>query len=104
MVRTRALIPVLADEAQHAAFGGWFLDGCDEWLDDDMRAHLGRIAGAAVRSFAPLLATERAGAGVTPDDAYDACFLDAAHRRVAAPLAQHGIEIPAEDLTALRDA
>lgn len=95
---------ILADEAQHAAFGGWFLDWADEWLDDDARAHLGKIAGAAVRSFAPLLATEREGTGVCPDDAWDACFLDAAHRRVARPLAEHGIAIPSEDLAALRDA
>lgn len=95
---------ILADEAQHAAFGGWFLDWSDEWMDDEIRAHLGRIAGAAVRSFAPLLATERAGAAVAPDDDYDACFLDAAHRRVARPLAEHGITIPAEDLAALHDA
>ncbi|HWB74789.1 MAG TPA: hypothetical protein VG755_07530 [Nannocystaceae bacterium] len=95
---------ILADEAQHAAFGGWFLDWADAWLDDETRAHLGRIAGAAVRSFAPLLATERAGAGVLPDEAYDACFLDAARRRVARPLAEHGIAIPPADLAALHDA
>jgi hypothetical protein len=94
---------IVKDEAQHALFGEWFLDWADGWLDDDARARLGRTAGLALRAFAPLLALEcgRSGLGTVACDRYDARFVDAAQRRVAAPLAARGIEIPASDLATI---
>lgn len=98
-----ALRRILADEAQHALFGGWYLDWADAWLDDDARARLGRVAGTALRAFAPLLAIDcdRSGLGVVACDPFDARLVDAAHRRVAEPLAARGIVVPPEDLAVL---
>ncbi len=99
-----ALAAVVADEASHAQLGWWFLDWADDRLDDDARAHLGRVAGGAVRAFAPLLGAAgcgRSGLGVLDCAAYDPAFVDAARRSVAAPLAARGIVIPAADLAAV---
>lgn len=98
-----ALRRIISDEAQHAMFGGWFLDWADGWLDDDARARLGHTAGAALRTLAPLLAIEceQSGLGTVACDRYNARFLEAARRRVAEPLAARGIEIPADDLAVL---
>jgi hypothetical protein len=98
-----ALSHVLRDEAGHSQLGWWFLDWADPRIDDESRAHLGRVAGAAVRAFAPLLGggCTRSGLGAVACDRYDPALVAAAHRNVAEPLAARGIEVPAEDLAAL---
>ena len=98
-----ALGRVVADESSHAQLGGWFLDWAGPRLDDDARAHLGLVAGAALRAFAPLLegACARSGLGTVACDRYDPAFADAAERRVARPLAARGIVVPAADLAAV---
>ncbi len=94
---------VLADEAGHAQFGWWFLDWAAPALDDEARAHLGRVAGAALRAFAPALGggCGESGLGALACDRYDPAIADAATRRVARPLAERGIDVPAADLAAL---
>jgi hypothetical protein len=98
-----AIRRIVQDEALHAQLGEWFLDWADTWLDDDARVHLGEVAGAAVRSFAPLLGVEcnDSGLGVLACDRYDPLFIQTVERRVAVPLAARGIEIPAADLRAV---
>jgi hypothetical protein len=98
-----AIQRIVQDEALHAQLGEWFLDWADAWLDDDARLHLGAVAGAAVRSFAPLLGVECTGSGmgVLACDRYDPLFIQTVERRVAAPLAARGIEIPVADLRAV---
>lgn len=105
-----ALAAVVADESSHAQLGWWFLDWADDRLDDDARAHLGRIAGAAVRDFAPLLGVaadpdaarcDPSGLGTLACADYDPAFVEAARRRVAEPLAERGIVVPREDLAAV---
>jgi hypothetical protein len=99
-----ALRRIVADEASHAELGGWFLDWAEPRLDDAARAHLGRVAGAAVRAFAPLLgggACGPSGLGALACADYDAAFAEAATRRVAEPLAARGITIPEDDLAAV---
>jgi hypothetical protein len=96
-----ALRKVVGDESSHAQLGWWFLDWAEPLLDEDARGRLGRVAGAAVRAFAPLLgagACAPSGLGAISCASYDAAFVDAAHRCVARPLAARGIEIPAADL------
>jgi hypothetical protein len=39
---------IVKDEAAHGQFGWIFLDWADAQLDDDARAHLGRVAGTAI--------------------------------------------------------
>lgn len=82
---------VVADEAGHAQLGWWFLDWAAPRLDDGDRAHLGRVAGATVRSFVPLLT----------GDAHDRLLAAAIERHVVRPLAARGIEVPAADLAAV---
>ena len=99
-----ALHAVVADESSHAQLGWWFLDWADDRLDDAARAHLGLVAGAAVRAFAPLLgapACADSGLGVLGCDVYDPAFVEAARKRVAEPLAERGILVPADDLAAV---
>lgn len=98
-----AIRRIVRDEALHAQIGGWFLDWADTWLDDEARSHLGRVAGVAVRAFAPLLGVgcTESGVGVIACDRYDPLFVQTVERRVAAPLATRGIEIPAADLAAV---
>lgn len=99
-----ALHAVVADESSHAQLGWWFLDWADDRLDDAARAHLGLVAGTAVRAFAPLLgapACDDSGLGVLGCDAYDPAFVEAARKRVAEPLAERGILVPADDLAAV---
>lgn len=91
-----ALAAVVADESSHAQLGWWFLDWADDRLDDEARAHLGRVAGDAVRAFAPLLAGGSCGAsglGALACADYDPAFAAAARDRVAAPLAARGIAL-----------
>lgn len=94
---------IVADEASHAQLGWWFLDWATPRLDDDARAHLGRIAGATVRSFAPLLAggCDDSGLGVVGCGTYEPAFVAAVARHVVRPLAARGIELPADDLAAI---
>ncbi|HWM88804.1 MAG TPA: hypothetical protein VNO33_23295 [Kofleriaceae bacterium] len=99
-----ALTRIAADEAGHAQLGWWFLDWAEPRLDGEARAHLGRVAGAAIRAFAPLLGGGCAdsGLGAVACDRYDPALVEAATRHVARPLAARGIEVPAADLAALR--
>jgi hypothetical protein len=94
---------VIADESSHAQLGGWFLDWAEPLLDDADRDHLGRVAGAALRGFAPLVggACAASGLGALDCASYDPALADAAARRVAAPLAVRGIVVPAADLAAV---
>ncbi len=103
----QALAAVVADESSHAQLGWWFLDWADDRLDDDARAHLGRVAGHAMRGFAPVLAggdgraCAPSGLGALACRDYDPAFVDAAQRSVARPLAERGIVVPAADLAAV---
>jgi hypothetical protein len=103
-VLVRALLDrIAADEAAHASLGGWFLDWADAWLSDVERSRLGRVAGAAVRSFAPLLrpGCGVAGAGLLSCESFDPLLRRTVERRVVRPLAARGITVPAADLAAL---
>jgi hypothetical protein len=96
---------ILRDEAQHAELGWWFLDWAD--LTDADRAHLAAVAGAAIRSFSVLFERDCArseGLGALPCSQFDGTFLDAVTRNVVAPLAEHGIVVPREDVIELRRA
>ena len=97
------LARIVADEVGHAQLGWWFLDWAAPRLDDEARAHLGRVAGAAVSSFAPLLggACSRSGLGAIACAIYDPAFVAAVARHVVRPLAARGIDVPAGDLTAV---
>jgi hypothetical protein len=95
---------IVRDESAHAQLGPWFLDWAAPRLSDEDRAHLGRVAGAAVRAFAPIFGGSCAGGsdlGVLDCGSYDAAFADALRRSVVRPLAARGIAIPAEDLAAV---
>jgi hypothetical protein len=95
---------IVRDESGHAQLGPWFLDWADHRLSDADRAHLGGVAGAAVRAFAPIFTGACAPGGelgVLDCPSYDAAFGDAVRRRVAEPLGERGIVIPAADLAAV---
>lgn len=95
---------IVRDEAAHAEIGPWFLDWAEPLLSDVDRARLGTVAGAAVRAFAPILrgpCAPAAALGVLDCDTFDPLFADAVRRRVARPLAERGILVPAEDLAAV---
>lgn len=94
---------IVADEASHAQLGWWFLDWAAPRLDDAARAELGRVAGGAIASFAPLLAGGCAGSGlgVVACAVYDPAFTAAVARHVVRPLAARGIEVPADALAAV---
>ena len=98
-----ALRRIMKDEVPHAQLGGWFLGWADSWLDDDARAHLGRVAGTALRAFTPLLAQEGTTSelGSIGSDQFNPVFAKAAMHRVAKPLLVYGIEIPPADLRAV---
>ncbi len=97
---SEALRKIMKDEVPHAQLGGWFLEWADGWLDDAARVHLGQVAGQALRAFAPLLAAEeQASKSSAPEgDRFGAVFAKAAIVRVARPLRDYGIEVPAADL------
>lgn len=98
------LSAVVADESSHAQLGWWFLDWAEPRLDGDARAHLGRVAGAAIRAFAPLLGgcgDTGSGLGALSCDRYDPALAEAAIQRVARPLAARGIDMPVDDLAAV---
>jgi hypothetical protein len=91
----RVIARILADESVHAQLGGWFLDWADDRLSDGDRAHLGEIASAAVRDFAPILGggCGTAGLGVLDCARYDAAFAAAVAERVIRPLRARGIVV-----------
>ena len=101
----RAVLARIArDESAHAELGPWFLDWAADRLSDDDRAHLGRVAGAALRAFTPIFGAACApvaGLGVLDCASYDAAFAGAVARRVVAPLRARGIAVSDEDLAAL---
>jgi hypothetical protein len=99
-----AIATVVADESHHAQLGWWFLDWAADRLDHNARAHLGRVAGGAIRAFAPMLrdkpcTTSHLGTLGCAD--YDPAFTTAVDRAVARPLAARGIDVPAADLAAV---
>jgi len=98
-----ALSAIAADEASHAQLGWWFLDWAAPRLDGDARALLGRAAGGAIRSFAPLLggSCRRGGLGAVACAGYDDTLVGALPRAVVRPLALRGIAIPPADLAAV---
>jgi len=98
-----ALAKIVADESAHAQLGGWFLDWAEPHLDDAARAHLGRIAGRAVRDLAPREAPRGCGSGLGRIDCatFATTLASGAARHVARPLAARGIVIPREDLAAV---
>lgn len=96
---------ILRDEAQHAELGWWFLDWAE--LTGDELAHLGKVAGATIRSFSVLFGRECAqteGLGALPCSRFDGTFLDAVTKDVVAPLAERGIVVPESDVADLREA
>jgi hypothetical protein len=98
---------IVRDESQHAEIGPWFLDWADPRLSDEDRAHLGRVAGAAVRSFAPIFSGACQGSndlGVLGCERYDEVFAGAVVRRVVKPLGDRGITLPADDVRAVLEA
>jgi hypothetical protein len=98
-----ALGAIVRDEASHAQLGWWFLDWAAPRLDDAARAGLGRVAGEAIRAFAPLLGggCRGSGLGALACDRYDGGFAAALARAVVRPLALRGIAIPDADLAAV---
>jgi hypothetical protein len=87
---------IVADESHHAQLGPWFLDWAGDKLTDADRTHLAKVAGDAIRSFAPLLAsqcTTGADLGVLDCAAFDPVLADAIERRVKRPLAARGIVV-----------
>lgn len=97
---------IARDESAHAQLGPWFLDWAAPRLGDADRAHLGEVAGSALRAFAPIFGGPCAAlgaedAGVLDCATYDRAFADAVKRRVVAPLAERGIVIAEADLVAL---
>lgn len=96
---------ITRDESAHAELGSWFLDWAAPRLDDGDRAHLGRVAGAAVASLLPLMATECTAPpalGVLDCTTFDAALLDAIEARVVRPLGARGIAVPRQGATRLR--
>jgi hypothetical protein len=103
LVRT-VIARIARDESAHAQIGPWFLDWAAERLSAEDRAHLGRVAGSALRAFAPVFSgscSPGADLGVLDCRSYDAVFADAAVHRVAEPLGARGIAVPVEDLAAV---
>jgi hypothetical protein len=100
------LARVVHDEAAHCQLGWWFLDWAEPRLDDGARAHLGRVAGAALLAFAPLLGggCTRSGLGAVACDRYDPALLAAAHHQIVLPMAARGIDVDREVLATLRRA
>ncbi|MEZ4299217.1 MAG: hypothetical protein R3B70_29980 [Polyangiaceae bacterium] len=95
---------IVRDEASHAEIGPWFLDWAEPMLSDSDRAHLGGIAGAAVRAFAPILRTEcasREPLGGLDCATFDPLFAESVRRRVVRPLAARGIALSHDDLAAV---
>jgi hypothetical protein len=116
------LARIARDESSHAQLGWWFLDWAADRLSAGDRDHLGRVAGGALRAFAPVFpgtctpavndgGSARRSAELrpqTPADlgvldcaSYDAAFGDAVAHRVVAPLGARGIVVPADDLVAV---
>lgn len=96
---------ILRDEAQHAELGWWFLDWAE--LTDAERVHLGKVAGATIKSFSVLFERECAqteGLGSLPCSRFDGAFLEAVTRDVVEPLQERGVEVPAEDVAELKTA
>ncbi|HEX3762646.1 MAG TPA: hypothetical protein VHW23_28310, partial [Kofleriaceae bacterium] len=89
--------------ASHAQLGWWFLDWAAPRLSDAARDGLGRVAGQAIRAFAPLLGggCRTSGLGALACDRYDRGFAAALTRAVVRPLALRGIAIPPDDLAAV---
>jgi len=88
---------ITRDESAHAELGSWFLDWAAPRFGDDDRAHLGRVAGAAVASLLPLMDASCAAPpslGVLDCTTFDAALLDAIETRVVGPLAARGIDVP----------
>jgi hypothetical protein len=98
---------ILRDESAHARLGPYFLDWAASRLTDADRAFLGRVAGAAVRAYAPLFeggCTAESEAGALDCATFDEAFTSALEDRVVRPLAARGIDVPADDVAAVLGA
>jgi hypothetical protein len=95
-----ALTAIVGDESSHAQLGWWFLDWAEPRLDGAARRHLGEVASAAIRGFAPLLQGDcrHSGLGAVACDRYDGAFTAALSRAVVRPLAKRGIAVSVPDL------
>lgn len=96
---------ILRDEAHHASLGWWFLEWAE--LTDADRLHLGRVAGGALGALSQVFAEDCAlesGLGTLDCGRFDDTFVSAVSRSVVAPLAEHGIVVPAEDLEPIHRA
>lgn len=98
-----ALTAIVGDEASHAQLGWWFLDWAAPRLPDTARRHLGEVASAAIRGFAPLLGgnCRHSGLGAVACDRYDGAFTAALSRNVVRPLAARGIAVWVPELLPL---
>lgn len=93
---------IVRDEAAHGAFGWTFLDWARPQLDDDARAHLGRVAAGAIRGVRRnwddirrrprALAEDGHALGWMESEAYLALAARSLADRVIAPLAARGID------------
>jgi hypothetical protein len=106
---------ILRDEAHHRRLGGLYFEWALPRIDDDERARLGRILGAAIRGLAPYWATRAARDPERPTPPRDelqklgwlgpASFAPVARdvvvRDIVEPLAGIGIVPPAEDAAVL---
>ncbi len=98
---------ILRDESAHAQLGPYYLDWAASRLSDEDRVFLGRVAGVAVRAYAPLFAQGcrvEPGAGALDCATFDAAFSSALRDRVLRPLAERGIEVPADDVATVLEA
>lgn len=91
---------LLRDEGPHARIGDWFFGWASDRLDDQERAHLGRVASAAVAVYLPDEVTPcgcRPPAelgGVLPT-ARRGLLAEAVRTKVIPGLARHGIHLAA---------
>ncbi len=92
---------IVRDESNHAEMGSWFLDWADARLSDGDRAYLGRVAGEAIASFAPIFGGDpscdgdqsAAEWGVARCATHDHVFEEAVDKRVKAKLRARGIDV-----------
>jgi hypothetical protein len=98
---------LLADEGPHSRVGAWFLAWAGDRLTAADRAGLAAVAFDAVSAYAPLWRDRcadcevPAALGGVPIATHAEVMIDAVRRRIARPLARHGIVLDAERLDAL---
>ena len=106
------LTAIVRDEAHHGSLGRLYLGWIAPQLDDAERARLAGVAIDALQALAPLWQGAARGGSVAdeaeiralgwmPAAMYVATARAAVEHEVVAPLAQHGIELPAGAVAAL---